>query len=159
MGAVTGDEPVGLGLIGSGWMGAFHGESLARRILGARLVAVADPAPGTAERLAADARRCRAYTDAGRGCSPTPTSTAWSSRRRPASTPTWWSPPPPPARPSSREKPMALTLADADRAVAAAAAAGVPLQVGFNRRFAADFAAARPSPRRGGSARRSCCDR
>ena len=40
------------------------------------------------------------------------------------------------------EKPMALTLADADRAIAAADAAGVPLQVGFNRRFAADFAAA-----------------
>jgi myo-inositol 2-dehydrogenase/D-chiro-inositol 1-dehydrogenase len=37
------------------------------------------------------------------------------------------------------EKPMALTLADADRAIAAADAAGVPLQVGFNRRFAADF--------------------
>ena len=40
------------------------------------------------------------------------------------------------------EKPMALSLAEADRAVAAAEAAGVPLQVGFNRRFAADFAAA-----------------
>lgn len=40
------------------------------------------------------------------------------------------------------EKPLALTLADADRAVAAASAEGVPLQVGFNRRFARDFAAA-----------------
>jgi predicted dehydrogenase len=30
---------------------------------------------------------------------------------------------------------MAVTLADADRAVAAAEAAGVVLQVGFNRRF------------------------
>ena len=40
------------------------------------------------------------------------------------------------------EKPMALTLADADRAIAAARGAGVPLQVGFNRRFAADFRAA-----------------
>ena len=40
------------------------------------------------------------------------------------------------------EKPMALTLADADRAIAAAEAAGVALQVGFNRRFAPDFAAA-----------------
>ena len=41
------------------------------------------------------------------------------------------------------EKPMALTLADADRAIAAADAAGVELQVGFNRRFAADWSAAR----------------
>jgi myo-inositol 2-dehydrogenase/D-chiro-inositol 1-dehydrogenase len=37
---------------------------------------------------------------------------------------------------------MALTLADADRAIAAAAQAGVPLQVGFNRRFDTSFAAA-----------------
>ena len=41
------------------------------------------------------------------------------------------------------EKPMAITLADADRAIAAAERAGVVLQVGFNRRFAPAFAAAR----------------
>jgi myo-inositol 2-dehydrogenase/D-chiro-inositol 1-dehydrogenase len=41
------------------------------------------------------------------------------------------------------EKPMAISLADADRAIDAARSAGVPLQVGFNRRFAADWAAAR----------------
>ena len=40
------------------------------------------------------------------------------------------------------EKPMALTLDDADRAIAAADDAGVALQVGFNRRFDTDFAAA-----------------
>lgn len=39
------------------------------------------------------------------------------------------------------EKPMATTLADADRAIAAAEA-GVPLQVGFNRRYDAGFRAA-----------------
>jgi myo-inositol 2-dehydrogenase / D-chiro-inositol 1-dehydrogenase len=37
------------------------------------------------------------------------------------------------------EKPMAQTLEDADRAIAAAKSAGLPLQVGFNRRFAPDF--------------------
>ncbi|WP_122391071.1 Gfo/Idh/MocA family oxidoreductase, partial [Pseudomonas savastanoi] len=37
------------------------------------------------------------------------------------------------------EKPMAITLEEADRAIAAAADAGVPLQVGFNRRFAKSF--------------------
>jgi myo-inositol 2-dehydrogenase / D-chiro-inositol 1-dehydrogenase len=37
------------------------------------------------------------------------------------------------------EKPMAETLEDADRAIAAAKAAGLPLQVGFNRRFAGAF--------------------
>jgi myo-inositol 2-dehydrogenase/D-chiro-inositol 1-dehydrogenase len=41
------------------------------------------------------------------------------------------------------EKPMALSLPDADRAIDAARAAGVVLQVGFNRRFAADWQAAR----------------
>ena len=46
------------------------------------------------------------------------------------------------------EKPMALTLADADRAIDAARAAGVVLQVGFNRRFAAGLG------RRPGAARR-----
>ena len=55
------------------------------------------------------------------------------------------------------EKPMALTLDDADRAIAAAADAGVALQVGFNRRFAADFAAAHDAIVAGRSARRNCC--
>lgn len=33
------------------------------------------------------------------------------------------------------EKPLALSLADVDRGIAAAEAAGIPVQVGFNRRF------------------------
>ncbi|MDN5544899.1 MAG: Gfo/Idh/MocA family oxidoreductase, partial [Rhodococcus sp. (in: high G+C Gram-positive bacteria)] len=56
---------VAVGLIGAGWIGRFHGESVALRISGTRLVAVADPAPGAAasliERVSPDAR---AYTDA-----------------------------------------------------------------------------------------------
>ena len=35
--------PVRIGLIGSGWMGAFHAESIARRVPGAVLAAIADP--------------------------------------------------------------------------------------------------------------------
>ena len=46
------------------------------------------------------------------------------------------------------EKPMAMTLAEADRAIDAAERPASPLQVGFNRRFAADFAAARAVDRR-----------
>jgi myo-inositol 2-dehydrogenase/D-chiro-inositol 1-dehydrogenase len=34
-------------------MGAYHGATLAQRLPGARLAAVADPAPGAAEKLAA----------------------------------------------------------------------------------------------------------
>ena len=55
---------VRVALIGSGRMGAFHGETLARRIPGVRLAAVADPAPGAAERLAAELGADTAYTDA-----------------------------------------------------------------------------------------------
>jgi hypothetical protein len=48
---LTPSAPVRLGLIGTGWIGSFHAQSIVRRIPGAALAAVADPAPG-AERLA-----------------------------------------------------------------------------------------------------------
>ena len=44
---------------------------------------------------------------------------------------------------------MALTLADADRAIDAARQAGVPLQVGFNRRYDTGFRAAHDTIDRG----------
>ena len=47
--AVKDGQPVGVALIGSGRMGSFHGQTLAQRIPGARLVAVADPALAAAE--------------------------------------------------------------------------------------------------------------
>jgi len=142
MGAVTGGEPVGVALIGSGRMGAFHGETLARRLPGVRLAAVADPAPGVAERLAGALGADRAYADPAEAFADPAVGAVVIAA---------------PARFHAGlvvaaaeagkgvfcEKPMALTLADADRAIAAARAAGVVLQVGFNRRFAPDWAAAR----------------
>jgi myo-inositol 2-dehydrogenase/D-chiro-inositol 1-dehydrogenase len=133
---------VGVALIGAGRMGSFHGETLARRIPGARLVAVADPAPGVAARLAAALGADRAYPDAAAVFADSTVDAAVIAA---------------PARFHADlvvaaagagkavfcEKPMALTLADADRAIDAARVAGVSLQVGFNRRFAADWAAAR----------------
>lgn len=133
--------PVAVGLIGAGAMGAFHGESLARRVPGARLAAVADPAPGVAERLAARLGCPRATTDpADVFADPAIEAVAIAA----------------PARFHAGlveaaacagkavfcEKPMATTLADADRALAAARAAGVPVQVGFQRRFDRGFRAA-----------------
>jgi myo-inositol 2-dehydrogenase/D-chiro-inositol 1-dehydrogenase len=136
------DGRVGVGLIGSGRMGAFHAETVARRVPGARLVAVADPAPGAADRLTGALGGGWAYTDVAQ----------------------LWADPDvdavviaAPARSHADlvvaasaagkhvfcEKPMAVTLADADRAIDAARSAGVVLQVGFNRRFAADWRAAR----------------
>jgi myo-inositol 2-dehydrogenase / D-chiro-inositol 1-dehydrogenase len=133
---------VGMALIGSGRMGSFHGETVSRRLPGARLVAVADPAPGAAEQLAGALGAERAYTDAAQ---------VW---RDPAVDAVVIAAP---ARFHADlvvaaagagkavfcEKPMALSLADADRAIDAARAGGVALQVGFNRRFAPDWRAAR----------------
>jgi myo-inositol 2-dehydrogenase/D-chiro-inositol 1-dehydrogenase len=133
---------VGVALIGSGRMGAFHGDTVALRLPSARLVAVADPAPGAAERLAGALGAERAYTDVAQ---------VWADPSIDAVVIAA------PARSHADlvvaaaaagkgvfcEKPMAVTLADADRAIDAARAAGVVLQVGFNRRFAADWQAAR----------------
>jgi myo-inositol 2-dehydrogenase / D-chiro-inositol 1-dehydrogenase len=44
-------------------MGAYHGATLGQRLPGARLAAVADPAPGAAETLAAALGAGAAYTD------------------------------------------------------------------------------------------------
>jgi myo-inositol 2-dehydrogenase/D-chiro-inositol 1-dehydrogenase len=133
---------VRVALIGSGRMGAHHGETLSRRVPGARLVAVADPAPGAAERLAGALGADRAYTDPVQ---------VWADPDVDAVVIAA------PARFHADlvvaaagagkgvfcEKPMAMTLLEADRAIEAARAAGVVLQVGFNRRFAADWTAAR----------------
>lgn len=136
------DEVPGIALIGSGRMGSFHGETVSRRLPDARLVAVADPAPGAADALAAALDADRAYTDAAQ---------VWSDPAVDAVVIAA------PARFHADlvvaaaeagkhvfcEKPMALSLGDADRAVDAVREAGCLLQVGFNRRFAPDWQAAR----------------
>jgi myo-inositol 2-dehydrogenase/D-chiro-inositol 1-dehydrogenase len=142
VGTATGGGPLGVALVGSGRMGAFHGETLAQRLPRVRLAAVADPAPQVAERLAATLGAERAYADPAEAFADPQVEAVVIAA---------------PARFHSDlvvaaaeagkavfcEKPMALTLADADRAIAATRAAGVVLQVGFNRRFAPDWAAAR----------------
>jgi myo-inositol 2-dehydrogenase / D-chiro-inositol 1-dehydrogenase len=131
-------DEIGVALVGAGRMGAFHGGSLARRIPGARLVAVADPAPGSAERLGAD----RAYTDPAEAfADPAVDAVVIAAPARFHADLVVAA-----ARAGKAvfcEKPMALSLPDADRAIDAARAAGVLLQVGFNRRFAPDWQAGR----------------
>lgn len=134
-------QPVAVGLVGAGRMGSFHAETLARRLPGARLAAVADPAPDAAQRLA-DRLGCpRALTDIGQLLADpaidavviaTPARTHADLVETAARA----------GKAIYCEKPMALTLADADRAIAAARQAGVPLQVGFNRRYDAGFRSA-----------------
>jgi myo-inositol 2-dehydrogenase/D-chiro-inositol 1-dehydrogenase len=142
MGVIAEARPIGVALVGSGRMGSFHGAALARLIPGARLAAVADPAPGAAQRLAADLGADQAYTNAAEAFADPAVDAVVIAA---------------PARFHADlvvaaaaagkgvfcEKPMALSLADADRAIDAARAAGVVLQVGFNRRFAPDWQAAR----------------
>jgi myo-inositol 2-dehydrogenase/D-chiro-inositol 1-dehydrogenase len=142
MSSVVDDRPLGVALIGSGRMGSFHAATLARRIPGARLVAVADPAPGAAQRIVTDLGTGRACTDPAEVFGDPAVDAVVIAA---------------PARFHAElvvaaaragkgvfcEKPMALSLADADRAIDAARAAGVVLQVGFNRRFAPDWQAAR----------------
>jgi myo-inositol 2-dehydrogenase/D-chiro-inositol 1-dehydrogenase len=137
-----GSAPVGVALIGSGRMGTFHGETVARRLPGARLVAVADPAPGAADRLAGMLGADRAYPDV---------RAVWEDDAVDAVVIAA------PARTHAGlvvaaafagkhvfcEKPMAVSLADADRVIEVTGSTGVVLQVGFNRRFAADWRSAR----------------
>src|SRR4051812_50206909 len=56
-------DPVRVGLIGAGRIGASHATLLARRVSGARMTAIADPRPGVAQRLA-DPLGCRAVDTA-----------------------------------------------------------------------------------------------
>ena len=134
-------EPVRVGLIGAGRIGSYHAESLALRIPQARLVAVADPAPGAAEKLAG-AYGARPHTDVRSMLEARDVDAvviASTARSHPELVVAAAAA----GKPVFCEKPMAFTLADADRAIEAARVAGVPLQVGFNRRFAAGFAEAR----------------
>lgn len=127
-------RPVNIGLIGAGRIGSFHAESIARRLVDADLVAIADPAPGAAEKLAARLGAPNAYTSVSELLAnpeiegvviATPARFHASVVVEAAKA----------GKAVFCEKPMALTLDDADQAIAATTAAKVPLQVGFNRRW------------------------
>ncbi|MBA0036839.1 Gfo/Idh/MocA family oxidoreductase [Pantoea sp. BIGb0393] len=134
-------KPVRVGLIGAGRMGSFHAENLAWRVPGATLAAVADPQPGVADALTNKLGVAKAYSDlhallgdpeieAVAIAAPARTHAEWVIAAAQAGKHVFC------------EKPMAVTLDEADRAIAAAKSAGVVLQVGFNRRFDSGFAAA-----------------
>ncbi|WP_133916873.1 Gfo/Idh/MocA family oxidoreductase [Streptomyces sp. NBC_00582] len=138
---MSSSPPLAVGLIGTGRMGSFHAETLAWRLPGVRLAGLADPAPGAARRLGERLGCSTAHTDVAELLADpridavviaTPARTHADLVEAAALA----------GKAVYCEKPMAITLADADRAIAAADKAGVPLQVGFNRRYDAGFRAA-----------------
>ena len=132
-------RPVNVGLIGAGRIGSFHGETVVHRLVDADLVAIADPAPGAAGKLAETLGVDAAYTDAAELlahpgldaviiASPARFHTNLLVQAAEA------------GKAIFCEKPMALTLEDAERGIVAARQAGVQLQAGFNRRWDQSFA-------------------
>src|SRR6478672_5043393 len=127
------DETIAIGLIGAGRIGTSHARLIADRVPDARLAAVADPRPEAAAALA-DRHGSRAVADPQALIDDpeidavviTASSQAHADLVVAASRA---------GKAIFCEKPMALSLADADRALRAAEEAGVILQVGFNRRF------------------------
>src|SRR6476619_4845238 len=134
-------NPVTVGVVGAGRIGTSHAELLARRVPGARLLTVADLRPGAADGLAsrlgcrAEANPAQLFEDSDIEAVVIAASSEAHTELIVAATAA--------GKAVFCEKPMGLTIADVDQAIDAAQAAGVALQVGFNRRFSADFAAAR----------------
>jgi len=123
-----------IAVIGAGRIGRIHAGNVAVHA-GARLVGVADAAPEAAARLA-DALGTRALdvaeamrADAVLICSPTPTHADYIEQAASR------------GRPVFCEKPIDLSAVRVRACLEAVRRAGVPLMVGFNRRFDPHFAA------------------
>ena len=126
-------DRVRIGLLGCGRIGAMHAELISRRVSGATLVAVYDVIGDAAAAVAASfGARVATSTaeviesddvDAVVICSSTDTHMDLLVGVAAA------------GKPAFVEKPLSLDLAEVDRGIAAAAEAGIAVQVGFNRRF------------------------
>lgn len=139
---VNEDRPVRIAVIGAGWIGKFHAESIARRIPNARLEAIADPVLPALESLAGRLGVSKISTDPADVLADPDVDAVLIAA---------------PLRFHSEliaaaakagkdvfcEKPGGRTIAELDAAIDAADTAGVVLHFGFNRRYSADFAAAR----------------
>ncbi|MEK9839419.1 MAG: Gfo/Idh/MocA family oxidoreductase, partial [Ilumatobacter sp.] len=125
--------PVRIGLLGCGRIGRMHAELVARRVEGLALGAVYDVATAAAESVADEPGGIVASdplelinsdaVDAVAICSSTDTHVELLVAAAEA------------GKPVFLEKPVHLDLAEVDRGVAAVEQAGIPVQVGFNRRF------------------------
>jgi len=132
-------QPVTLGIIGAGRIGKLHAEHLVYRIPDARVAAISDILPEAAQQCAARLGIPHAYADhrailddetidAVVICSSTNTHAQMIEEAAAA------------GKQIFCEKPIDFSLERIDRALAAVERAGVKLQIGFNRRFDANFA-------------------
>jgi myo-inositol 2-dehydrogenase / D-chiro-inositol 1-dehydrogenase len=125
-------ETVRIAVLGAGRIGRMHAELLARRVPGAAVASVYDAVPHVAQEVGAALGVPVAATlddvfssdaDAVAICSSTDTHVELIERASEA------------GKAIMCEKPVSLDLALVDRGLAAVDKAGVPFQVGFNRRF------------------------
>lgn len=133
---------IGLGVVGAGRMGAILARAIVRDVPEARLVGIADRDIAAARRLADELSVEAVFADAGELVQRADVAgvvIAVSSAhhldvvRQVAAA----------GREIFCEKPLALTVAETEAAIAASLAAGVRLQVGFMRRFDAAYRRAR----------------
>jgi myo-inositol 2-dehydrogenase / D-chiro-inositol 1-dehydrogenase len=138
---LTGTTTVRVGVIGVGRIGRMHADLLARQVPGATVAGVYDADPDAARAVSAPAfdalEDLLADVDAVAICTSTETHADLIVAAARA------------GKAIFCEKPISLDLAEVDRALAAVGAAGVPLQVGFNRRFDPAHAAVRDAVVRG----------
>lgn len=131
-------QKINIGLIGAGRIGRVHAENLAYRIPEANLIAVADVFLEAAERCAADFQIAEVAKDpeaifdnpgieAVIICSSTDTHAPFISAAARA------------GKHCFCEKPIALDLTAIDQALGDVEQSGIKLQIGFNRRFDANF--------------------
>jgi myo-inositol 2-dehydrogenase/D-chiro-inositol 1-dehydrogenase len=142
------ERQVRLGVIGAGRIGRLHISNLSTRVAGAKVTAAADIAEGQARELAAkygigfvtddpEKLLSRDDVDAVLICSSTDTHAELIVRAARA------------GKQIFCEKPISLELRETDRALEAAAKAGVKLQLGFNRRFDPNHARVHAAVERG----------
>jgi predicted dehydrogenase len=130
-----------IGVVGTGRIGQWHARLVAEALPGAHLVGIADTDAARAERLAQalgverwhrSHQELLARPDIDAVVIATPSNTHAEIVCDAARA----------GKPIFCEKPLALTIAETDRAIVAAATAGVPLQLGFHNRFRPAYIAA-----------------
>ncbi|MEM7339318.1 MAG: inositol 2-dehydrogenase [Actinomycetota bacterium] len=131
---------IGIVILGTGRIGSFHADLLQHRTEGARVVGVYDVMAESAQRTAAavgavayDTVEAALASDADAVAIATSTDTHVELIKAAANA----------GKAIFCEKPISLDLNAVDDALATVAAAGVPLQIGFNRRFDPGHAAVR----------------